>query len=44
MAESVGTNASYIRKVLALLKKGGIVESHQGISGERFVIDNELFL
>ena len=33
MAESVGTNASYIRKILALLKKAGIVDGHRGISG-----------
>lgn len=33
MAESVGTNASYIRKILALLKKAKIVDSHRGISG-----------
>ena len=33
MAKSVGTNASYIRKILALLKKSGIVEGHKGISG-----------
>ena len=33
MAESVGTNASYIRKILALLKKAEIVDSHRGISG-----------
>ena len=33
MAESVGTNASYVRKVLALLKKGGIVDSRRGTSG-----------
>lgn len=33
MAVSVGTNASYIRKVLSLLKKSGIVEGHKGISG-----------
>ena len=31
MAESVGTNASYIRKILVLLKKAGIVDSHRGI-------------
>ena len=30
---SVGTNASYVRKILALLKKAGIVHGHQGISG-----------
>lgn len=33
LAESVGTNASYIRKVTGLLKKQGIIESHQGIHG-----------
>lgn len=33
MAVSVGTNASYIRKILALLKKGGIVDGHRGVSG-----------
>ena len=33
MAESVGTNASYIRKILALLKKAEIVDGHRGIGG-----------
>lgn len=33
MAESVGTNASYVRKILALLKKSGIVDGHRGTSG-----------
>lgn len=33
LAKSVGTNASYIRKVTGLLKKQGIIESHQGIHG-----------
>lgn len=33
MAGSVGSNASYIRKILALLKKANIVEGHRGISG-----------
>lgn len=33
MAESVGTNASYIRKIIALLKKGGIIESRKGVEG-----------
>ena len=33
MAESVGTNASYVRKILALLKKAGIVDGRRGISG-----------
>ncbi|MDY3917405.1 MAG: Rrf2 family transcriptional regulator [Candidatus Limivivens sp.] len=38
MAESVGTNASYIRKILALLKKAAIVDGHRGISGYRLII------
>ncbi len=33
IAQSVGTNASYIRKIVGLLKKKDIVESHRGISG-----------
>lgn len=33
IAGSVGTNASYIRKVIGLLKKKDIIESHRGISG-----------
>ena len=33
MAVSVGTNASYVRKILALLKKAGIVDGRRGISG-----------
>lgn len=33
MAGSVGTNASYIRKILALLKKADIVDGHRGVSG-----------
>lgn len=33
MAKSIGTNASYIRKILALLKKAGIIDSHRGASG-----------
>lgn len=33
MAESVGTNASYIRKILALLKKAEIIDGHRGVSG-----------
>lgn len=33
MAESVGTNSSYIRKILALLKNAGIIDSHRGVSG-----------
>ena len=38
MAGSVGTNASYIRKILALLKKAGIVDGHRGISGYSLLI------
>lgn len=33
IAASVGTNASYIRKVMAFLKNAGIVDAHKGISG-----------
>ncbi len=33
MARSVGTNASYIRKILGSLKKANIVSSHRGIAG-----------
>lgn len=33
IACSVGTNASYIRKIIGLLKKRNIIESHRGISG-----------
>lgn len=33
LAKSVGTNPSYIRKILALLKKKKLVESHRGKSG-----------
>ncbi len=33
IAESVGTNASYIRKIIGSLKKKDIIESHRGISG-----------
>lgn len=30
IALSIGTNASYIRKILSLLKKAGIIQSHRG--------------
>ena len=33
IAVSVGTNASYIRKITALLKKDGILDSRQGVRG-----------
>lgn len=38
MAGSVGTNASYIRKILALLKKEGIVDSRRGVKGYSLTI------
>ena len=38
MAQSVGTNASYIRKILVLLKKARIVDGHRGISGYRLTV------
>ena len=41
MAGSVGTNASYIRKILALLKKAEIVDGHRGISGYSMVVAPE---
>lgn len=33
MAQSVGANASYIRKILTLLKKAGIIDGRQGVCG-----------
>ncbi len=33
IAGSVGTNASYIRKILGLLKQNDLIESHQGMRG-----------
>lgn len=33
IAISVGTNASYIRKLTMLLKKGGLIHSHRGVRG-----------
>ena len=41
MAGSVGTNASYIRKILALLKKAGIVDGHRGISSYSLMLAPE---
>ena len=41
MAGSVGTNASYIRKILSLLKKAGIVDGHRGIGGYSLTVDSE---
>ena len=33
LAKSVNTNSSHIRKILAVLKKGGLIESQQGKTG-----------
>ena len=33
IAASVGTNASYIRKIIGLLKKKDVIESRRGVSG-----------
>lgn len=41
MAESVGTNASYIRKILAFLKESEIVDGHRGISGYSLLVPPE---
>ena len=41
IAESVGTNASYIRKITGLLRKQGMIESHQGISGFTLLVEPE---
>ena len=38
IAVSVGTNASYVRKLTALLKRGGIIKSKQGVSGFSLVV------
>ena len=41
IARSVGTNASYIRKIIGLLKKKDIIESHRGISGFSLKLKSE---
>jgi len=41
IAQSVGTNASYIRKVCGLLKRRGIIESRQGVSGFTLLVPPE---
>lgn len=41
MAKSVGTNASYIRKILGLLKKANIVGSHRGVTGFSLLLPPE---
>ncbi len=42
IAVSVGTNSSYIRKLTVLLKRSGIIESHQGRSGFSLCIKPEM--
>ena len=41
IARSVGTNASYIRKLALLLKKQGVIESRQGVAGFRLLVPPE---
>ena len=41
IANSVGSNPSYIRKVTGLLKKRGILDSRQGIHGFSLLIPSE---
>ena len=41
IAVSVGTNASYIRKVTGLMKKKGIIESRQGATGYQLMVKPE---
>lgn len=41
MADSVGTNASYIRKIISLLKKAGIIESRKGIAGYSLCVSSD---
>ncbi len=42
IAVSVGTNSSYIRKLTVLLKRSGIIGSHQGRSGFSLCIEPEM--
>ena len=41
IAASVGTNASYIRKITGLLKKDGIIDSRRGVGGFRLMVKPE---
>lgn len=41
IAKSVNTNSSYIRKIMALLKSGGVLTSRQGVSGASLAIPKE---
>ena len=45
LAKSVGTNSSHIRKIITLLKEGGILESQQGKKGIKLkIVADELTL
>lgn len=39
MAESVGTNASHVRRILGQLKRAGLVDGKQGAAGFRLLAD-----
>ena len=39
IAKSVGTNPSYIRKIMSLLKDHKIIESHRGKTGIQLLVD-----
>jgi Rrf2 family protein len=41
IARSVGTNASYIRKIVGLLKRQGIIDSRQGVGGFTLLVAPE---
>lgn len=41
IAKSVGTNASYIRKITGLLKKAGIIKSRQGVGGFQLEVETK---
>ena len=41
IAESVGTNASHIRKIAGLLKRRGIIDSHRGRGGFTLLVAPE---
>lgn len=39
LASSVGTNPSFVRRIIGCLKQGGIIESHQGVGGFALLVD-----
>lgn len=41
IAESVGTNPSFVRKVLSALKAAGLIDSHQGRAGFSLKVSSE---